>query len=82
MKNKEKELHVIASKYILGENITKKIKGKSYKIDSFVKLLEVSKKLYEALKEGKDLNKVAKLLDEKRDLVAKFKSQTGINWRL
>ena len=43
MNNKEKELHVIAAKYILGENITKKISGKNYVIDTYVNLLEVSR---------------------------------------
>lgn len=82
MNKKEKELHIIAAKYILGENITKKISGKPYQIDSFVELLEASKELYELLKEGKDLNKIINSLDKKRDLVIKFKNKTGINWRL
>lgn len=82
MNRKEKELHIIAAKYILGEDITTRISGKSYKIDSFVELLETSKKLYNLLKEEKNLDKVTELMDQKRDLVVKFKKQTGINWRL
>ena len=82
MNRKEKELHIIAAKYILGEDITTRISGKSYKIDSFVELLETSKELYSLLKEEKDLTRVTKLMDQKRDLVIKFKKQTGINWRL
>lgn len=82
MNRKEKELHVIAAKYILGEDITTRISGKSYKIDSFVELLETSKELYNLLKEEKDLTRVSELMDQKRDLVIKFKKQTGINWRL
>lgn len=82
MNNKEKELHVIAAKYILGENITKKISGKNYVIDTYVNLLEVSRKLYLALKEENNISEVTKLLDEKRNLVIKFKKLSGINWRL
>jgi len=82
MNRKEKELHIIAAKYILGEDITTRISGKSYKIDSFVELLETSKELYSLLKEEKDLTRVTELMDQKRDLVIKFKKQTGINWRL
>lgn len=82
MNRKEKELHIIAAKYILGEDITTRISGKSYKIDSFVELLETSKKLYNLLKEEKNLEKVTELMDQKRDLVVRFKKQTGINWRL
>ncbi len=82
MNVKEKSLHVIAAKYILGENIQKKISGKSYKINTFMELLETSKKLYNLLKEEKNLDEVSILLDKKRDLVNKFKSQTGIDWRL
>ena len=82
MNRKEKELHVIAAKYILGEDITTRISGKSYKIDSFVELLETSKELYNLLKEEKDLTRVTELMDQKRDLVIKFKKQTGINWSL
>ena len=82
MNRKEKELHVIAAKYIMGEDITTRISGKSYKIDSFVELLETSKELYTLLKEEKDLTRVSELMDQKRDLVIKFKKQTGINWRL
>ena len=82
MNKKEKELHIIAAKYILGENVTKKISGKPYQIDSFVELLEASKELYDLLKEGKDLDKIINSLDKKRDLVIKFKNKTGINWRL
>lgn len=82
MNRKEKELHIIAAKYILGEDITTRISGKSYKIDSFVELLETSKKLYNLLKEEKNLDKVTELMDQKRDLVVRFKKQTGINWRL
>ena len=82
MNRKEKELHIIAAKYILGEDITTRISGKSYKIDSFVELLETSKELYTLLKEEKDLTRVSELMDQKRDLVIKFKKQTGINWRL
>ena len=82
MNNKEKELHIIAAKYIIGESLTKKVSGKSYKIDVFVDLLETSKKLYNLLKEEKDLDEIVSLLDHKRKLVIQFKKQTGINWRL
>lgn len=82
MFKKEKELHVVAAKYILGENITKKITGKSYVINSYIKLLESSKSLYEAIKEEKSIETISILLDEKRNCVKEFKELTGINWRL
>ena len=82
MNIKEKRLHIAAAKYILGENTNKKISGKSYKIDTFYELLETSKKLYDLLKEEKDLDNIGKLLNKKRELTIKFKNQTGIEWNL
>ena len=82
MNKKEEKLHNIAASYILGESINKKIKGKSYVVDSFISLLEVSKKLYNALQEEKSLEEISRLLDEKRDKTIDFKKKSGFDWRL
>lgn len=79
---KELKLHKAAAKYIMGENINVSIKGKDAKIQCLSNLLEACKELKETLDEGTDVDKIASLLDEKRNLAIEFENLTGIKWRL
>jgi hypothetical protein len=79
---KENMLHYIAAKYILGEDINVSINANDAQIDCLHELLSVSKKLKEALDEQNDFDKVKILVKQKKKLSNKFKSLTGIKWRL
>lgn len=79
---KENMLHYIAAKYILGEDINVSINANDAQIDCLHELLNVSKKLKETLDEQNDFDKVKILVKQKKKLSNKFKSLTGIKWRL
>lgn len=79
---KEKMLHCIAAKYIIGEDITATINANDAQIDCLHELLTISKSLKEALDEQKDFDKIKVLVKQKKKLSNKFESLTGIKWRL
>lgn len=79
---KENMLHYIAAKYILGEDINVSINANDAQIDCLYELLNVSKQLKETLDEQKDFDKIKILVKQKKKLSSKFKSLTGIKWRL
>ena len=79
---KEKMLHYIAAKYILGEDVNVSINANDAQIDCLHELLETSKKLKDALDEQVDFDKIKILVKQKKHLSNKFKSLTGIKWRL
>ena len=81
-KSKEKLIHYIAAKYIMGESVNVSINANNSQIDWLYELLEVSKKLKLALDEQKDLDKVILLTKQKNYIAKKFTNLTGINWRL
>ena len=66
----------------MGENLNVQIKGKDAKIKCLSELLDVCRDLKNTLDEGKDIDKISKLLDKKRDLAIDFENLTGIKWRL
>jgi hypothetical protein len=80
--DKEKTLHYIAAKYILGENIDVSINANDAQIDCLYELLNVSKCLKETLDKQEDFDKIKVLVKQKKKLSSKFKSLTGIKWRL
>ena len=80
---REKLVHNIAAKYILGENVDVELTGNKYEMECFVNLLEVSKLLYKKLNDkNASLQEINKFLQEKKDLTKRFESLSGITWRL
>ena len=82
MKNKEKILHYVGAKFILGESVSFKLNGEEAQLAVFSDLLQVSKSLKECLDNSKDINTITQLIDKKRQLTQEFQSLTGIVWRL
>lgn len=79
---KSEVLHKVAARYITGLENYASIKGEKIQLECFQQLLNVSKELKERLDEGKDLDAIVDLLNEKKDLTRKFQNLTGITWRL
>lgn len=82
MKSKEKILHYIGAKFILGESVSMKINGEEAQLAVFGDLLQVSKSLKECLDISRDINTISQLIDKKKQLTKEFQSLTGIVWRL
>jgi hypothetical protein len=80
--SKEKKLHHIAARYIIGEDIKASITGKDLELESLQSLLEVSRSLKIALDESSDFETIAKLIEQKRAATRKFEDLSGITWRL
>jgi len=79
---KEKILHYVAAKYILGERLDISINANDAQIECLSELLEISRKLKIKLDEQKDYEQVCLLIKEKKYLANKFENITGIKWRL
>ena len=56
MKIKEKKLHYIAAKFILGENVSIKINGEDAQLTVLHDLLNVSRSLKESLEKGTEMS--------------------------
>ena len=82
MNNKEKILHYVGAKYILGESVSLKLNGEEAQLVVFSDLLKVSKSLKECLENTSDINTITQLIDKKKQLTKEFQSLTGIVWRL
>lgn len=82
MKNKEKILHYVGAKFILGESVSFKLNGEEAQLAVFSDLLQVSKSLKECLDNSRDIDTITQLIDKKRQLTQEFQSLTGITWRL
>lgn len=82
MKKRELLLHHIAAKFIVGENIDLELEGNPKELQSLYELLLVSRDLKRSLDEGKDIDKIAKLLDEKKIKTKEFQEVSNITWRL
>ncbi len=78
----ERTLMRACAKFILGESSGVKIKGTPDRVAVFQEVLTASKRLYEALSRKRPLEEVKRLLEAKRVAAEKFKSATGIVWRL
>jgi hypothetical protein len=77
-------IHNIAAKYILEDkNLNVDISGNEEKTEVLKELLEASRTAYNLVK-SKNYNEkmLSEVLDKKRDLTERFKSLTGIDWRL
>tara|TARA_B100000085_G_C18560215_1_gene519208 strand:- start:2223 stop:2474 length:252 start_codon:yes stop_codon:yes gene_type:complete len=79
---KEKLLHYIAAQYIVGEDINVSINANDAQIDCLYELLNVSKKLKDALDEQTDYELACVLAKQKKSVAKKFENLTGITWRL
>ena len=62
MKIKEKKLHYIAAKFILGENVSIKINGEDAQLTVLHDLLNVSRSLKESLDNRNDIDTISKLI--------------------
>ena len=79
---KENVLHQVAARYIAGKDIEIEINGSKIQLECFENLLNVSKELKETLDRQKNLDKVVKLMEEKKTLTKEFQNLTGIMWKL
>lgn len=80
---KEKFLHNIAAKFILGENVDIELEGNNLEIQTLFELLTVSKQLRQALHESNpDISQITLLIKSKKDITKRFEDISGINWRL
>jgi hypothetical protein len=81
--NKEKLLHNVAAKFIIGENIDFELEGNELEIKTLHELLVISKNLRQALNESNpDLSQIELLLKSKKDITKRFEDVSGITWRL
>lgn len=78
----EKDLIRAAAKYILGEETHVKVTGSSKKIKAFQNAIVASRALYEALKDGKSMEDVSRLLEKKSRAARAYKETTGMTWLL
>ena len=79
---KENVLHQVAARYIVGKDIKIEINGSKIQLECFENLLNVSRELKETLDRQKNLDKVVKLMEEKKKLTKEFQNLTGIMWKL
>ena len=79
---KENVLHQVAARYIAGKDIKIEINGSKIQLECFENLLNVSRELKETLDRQKNLDKVVKLMEEKKNLTKEFQNLTGIMWKL
>jgi hypothetical protein len=82
MKKRELLLHNIAARFIVGENIDLELEGNPKELHSLYELLLVSRELKKSLDEGKDIDKISKLLEEKKIKTREFQEVSNIVWRL
>tara|TARA_B100000212_G_C27317761_1_gene508719 strand:+ start:765 stop:1019 length:255 start_codon:yes stop_codon:yes gene_type:complete len=83
LKNKEKLLHNIAARYIVGEDLDIELSGSPAEIDCLFELLEVSKLLKNTLdKKSSTLKEIHEILENKKNVTKRFINLTGINWSL
>ncbi len=83
MKKKDKLIHNIASKYILGENINIEINGNKQELEQLSELLDVSKQLYHSLHDhNSSLTDIMSLVEHKKSLSDSFYQLSGIKWKL
>jgi len=83
MKKKDKLIHNIASKYILGENINIEINGNKRELEQLSELLDVSKQLYHSLQDNNtSLEDIMSLVEHKKNLSDTFYQTSGIKWKL
>lgn len=75
-------LHRIAANYIVGNDIKASIEGTKIQVETFNKLINVSKDLRESLHHNNDLDKAISLIEEKKKLTKQFQDLTGVKWYL
>lgn len=83
MNNKSKLLHHVAAKYISGKPVDISFEGKEVELVALKSLLESSRKLKLEL-DSKDTNldRIMKLVEEKKECARKFEQLTNIDWYL
>jgi hypothetical protein len=82
MNDRELLLHQAAAKFIIGEDISLSLEGKSAEIDALYDLLTVSKKLKESLDNNDSIENISFLLEDKKIKTKKFEEIANITWRL
>lgn len=83
IKLKDIVFHNIAARYIINENIDINIKEDKTILENYIKLLEVSKKIYETLKsKNYTPEQLNELINKKNTLSNDFKLLTNITWKL
>jgi len=70
------------AKFILGESTGVRLKALPETRDALREALLASRDLYIALEDGRSLEEVRATLDRKSAAAARFKSATGITWRI
>ena len=82
-KEKDNFIHHITSKFILGENLSYKIKGSKEQLSTLKEMMDVSKELYQKINsDSSNLNEIVYLAELKSEKAKEFKAQFGFDWRL
>lgn len=80
---KKQRLIIESIRYIVGTQKSIKLKGKTKEIYAYQEVLNASKKLYESLHaKNASLQKIEKLVDEKKHAAIRFEDLTGQAWPL
>ena len=82
MNDKDYYIHNIAAKFISGKDVEVQLEGNSAELDAFYDLLQVSRKLKEALDKNENIENISCLLENKKILTKKFEELSSITWRL
>lgn len=85
LNNKEKDnfIHHITSKFMIGENLSYKIKGSKEQLSVLKEMMDVSKELYQKIHDdSSNLNEIVYLAEVKSDKAKRFKKEFGFDWRL
>ena len=82
MNDRELLLHQVAAKFIIGEDISLSLEGKTAEIDALYDLLIVSRKLRESLNNNDSIENISFLLEDKKLKTKKFEEISNITWRL
>lgn len=70
------------AKFVLGESTGVRLRARPEAREALREALLTSRDLYIALEQGGSLEEVRAILDRKTTAAARFKSATGIPWRL
>ena len=85
LNNKEKDnfIHHITSKFIIGENLSYKIKGSKEQLSVLKEMMDISKELYQKIHDdNSNLNEIVYLAEVKSSKAQRFKKEFGFDWRL
>ena len=80
--SEKKRLLAASAAYIMGLKPMLKIRGNRERVDAYRDMVVESRKLYQVLSQGADIEDAAEQLAKKKAAVRKFQRITGIKWPL